>query len=113
MNRAALWWNSVSGTVLYAVTVVASFIMSPFLVRHLGNGVYGRVFSPQPCLALIYNFYQNSSSCQGTPAPASYWSGHCNYGESFTCSGNSSSVKAVASGVQRTIKLDKSRLRFL
>ena len=41
MNRAALLWNSVSGTVLYAVTVVASFVMSPFLVRHLGNGAYG------------------------------------------------------------------------
>ena len=41
MSSRALFWNSVSGTALYAMTVVVSFSMSPFLVHRLGDGGYG------------------------------------------------------------------------
>ena len=41
MSSRALFWNSVSGTALYATTVVVSFAMSPFLVHRLGDGGYG------------------------------------------------------------------------
>jgi O-antigen/teichoic acid export membrane protein len=41
MSSRALFWNSVSGTALYAMTVAVSFSMSPFLVRRLGDGGYG------------------------------------------------------------------------
>ena len=41
MSRATLLWNSLSGTALYLVGASTAFIMSPFLVRHLGNAGYG------------------------------------------------------------------------
>lgn len=41
MSRASLLWNSLSGTLLYLVGASMAFVMSPFLVRHLGNGGYG------------------------------------------------------------------------
>lgn len=41
MSRAALIWNSFSGTALYATTVIVSFTMAPFLVHRLGDARYG------------------------------------------------------------------------
>ena len=41
MSRRALILNSASGAALLIVTVIVSFIMSPFLVRQLGNANYG------------------------------------------------------------------------
>ena len=41
MSRRALFWNSVSGTALYAASVIVSFVMSPVMVKYLGDGGYG------------------------------------------------------------------------
>ncbi len=41
MSRRALILNGASGSVLLVISVVTSFIMSPFLVRELGNASYG------------------------------------------------------------------------
>lgn len=39
--KKKLLLNSVSGTALYAVTLVVTFVISPFLVKTLGNSNYG------------------------------------------------------------------------
>lgn len=41
MSRLTLLWNSLSGIMLYLVTMATAFVMAPFLVHHLGNGQYG------------------------------------------------------------------------
>jgi len=40
-NQRILFFNSVSGTALYVVNIAVAFILSPILLRALGNSAYG------------------------------------------------------------------------